>query len=132
MNTTEFLEITSAICPDRAAIIFEGKKYSFTELKERAAKLADALSKLGVQKGDRISILQVNCNQYVEAYFATARLGGIFAPLNFRAKQNELTHMLNNAEASVLFVGERYVDLVNSMRPNLPTVKHYICIDQAK
>ena len=129
MNTTEFLEITSAICPDRAAIVFEGRKYSFVELNERSSKLADALAKLGVQKGDRISILQVNCNQYVEAYFATAKLGGIFAPLNFRAKQNELTHMLNNAEATVLFVGERYVDLVNSMRPNLPTVKHYICID---
>lgn len=133
MNTTEFLEITSAICPDRAAIIFEGKKYSFAELNEGATKLADALSKLGVKKGDRVAILQVNCNQYVEAYFATAKLGGIFVPLNFRAKQNELTHMLRNAEASVLFVGERYVDLVNSMRPDLPTVKHYICIDgQAK
>ena len=128
MNTIDFLEITSAICPDRAAIIFEGKKLSFAELNERSSRLADALSKLGVHKGDRIAILQVNCNQYVEAYFATAKIGGIFVPLNFRAKAEELTHMLSNAEASVLFVGDRYVDLVNSMRPNLPTMKHYICI----
>ena len=128
MNTTEFLEITSAICPDRAAIIFEGKKYSFAELSERSNRLADALSKLGIKKGDRIGILQVNCNQYVEAYFATAKIGGIFVPLNFRAKADELTHMLSNAEANVLFIGERYIDLVNSMRPKLPTVKHYICI----
>ena len=129
MNTTEFLEITSAICPDRSAIIFEGKKYSFAELNERSSRLADALSKLGVQKGDRLAILQVNCNQYVEAYFATAKLGGIFVPLNFRAKADELTHMLSNAEASVLFLGERYINMVNAMRPNLPTVKHYICLD---
>ena len=128
MNTIDFLEITSAICPDRAAIIFEGKKHSFAELDERSSRLANALSKLGVHKGDRIAILQVNCNQYVEAYFATAKLGGIFVPLNFRAKADELTHMLSNAEASVLFVGDRYVDLANSMRPNLPTMKHYICI----
>jgi len=129
MNTTEFLEITTAICPDRTAIIFEGKKYTFVELGERANKLADALLKLGTQKGDRLAILQVNCNQYVEAYFATAKLGGIFVPLNFRAKQAELTHMLSNAEASILFVGERYIDLVNSMRPDLPSIKHYIGID---
>ena len=128
MNTTEFLEISSVVCPDRAAIIFEGKKYSFTELNQRAIQLADALSKLGAQKGDRIAILQVNCHQNIEAYFATAKLGGIFVPLNFRAKQNELSHMLSNAEASILFVGERYIDLVNSMRPNLSAVKHYICI----
>ena len=129
MNTTEFLEITSAICPDRPAIIFEGKKFSFSELNERSNRLADALSKLGVKKGDRLAILQVNCNQYAEAYFATAKVGGIFVPLNFRAKADELTHMLRNAEASVLFVGERYVDLANSMQPNVSTVKHYICMD---
>ena len=129
MNTTEFLTITSAICPDRVAIAFEGKKFTFAELNERANKLADALAKLGIQKGDRLAILQVNCNQYIEAYFATAKLGGIYVPLNFRAKQDELTHMLSNAEASILFVGERYFDLANSMRPNLPSIKHYISID---
>ena len=129
MNTVDFLSISGAICPDRAAIVFEGKRYTFAELNERANRLADALSKLGIQKGDRIAILQVNCNQYVEAYFAVAKIGGIFVPLNFRTKANELTHMLGNAEASVLFLGERYIDLANSMRPNLPTVKHYVCID---
>ena len=129
MNTTEFLDIATAICPDRAAIIFEGKKYTFAELTQRVNKLADALAKLGTQKGDRLAILQVNCNQYMEAYFATAKLGGIYVPLNFRAKQDELTYLLSNAEASILFVGERYFDLVDSMRPNLPSMKHYIAID---
>lgn len=129
MNTTEFLEITTAICPDRTAIVFENERFTFAQLSERCNRLADSLSKLGVQKGDRVAILQVNCNEYVEAYFATAKLGGIFVPLNFRAKQAELTHMLSNAEASILFVGERYVDLANAMKPNLPTIKHYICID---
>ena len=129
MNTTEFLDISSAICPDRPAIIFEGRRYTFTELNERVNKLADALSKLGIQKGDRVAILQVNCNQYVEAYFATAKVGGIFVPLNFRAKQAELTHMLNNAEPNVLLVGERYIEMVNSMKPDLTSVKHYISID---
>ncbi len=129
MNTTEFLTITNAICPDRTAISFEGKRYSYAELTERVNRLADSLSKLGVQKGDRVAILQTNCNQYVEAYFATAKLGGIFVPLNFRAKQEELNYLLNNAEASVLFVGAPYFDLVNSIRSELPSIKHYIGID---
>ena len=128
MNTTEFLGIATAICSDRPAIIFEGKRYTFAQLTERVNRLADALSKLGVQKGDRVAILEVNCNQYVETYFATAKLGGIFVPLNFRAKQTELTHMLNNAEPKILFVGQRYVEMVNSMRPDLPSIKHYISI----
>ena len=129
MNTTEFLMITSAICPDRPAIIFEGKKYSFADLSQRVNRLANVLLGLGVEKGDRVAILQVNCNQYVEAYYAVAKIGAIFVPLNFRAKQDELVHMLNHSESNVLFVGQRYLEMVNDMRPELPLVKHYISLD---
>jgi len=129
VNTTEFLMITSSICPDRPAIIFEGKKYSFADLSQRVNRLANALLGLGVEKGDRVAILQVNCNQYVEAYYAVAKIGAIFVPLNFRAKQDELVHMLNHSESNVLFVGQRYLEMVNNMRPELPLVKHYISLD---
>ena len=129
MNTTEFLTITSAICPDRTAIVFEGNRLTFNELNERTNRLANALAGLGIKKGDRVAILQVNCNQYVEAYYGAAKLGAIFVPLNFRAKKDELVHMLNHSEASVLFMGKRYVEMVNEMRPELPLVKHYISIE---
>ncbi|MFQ5924431.1 MAG: long-chain-fatty-acid--CoA ligase [Dehalococcoidia bacterium] len=129
MNTTEFLMITSAICPDRPAIIFEGKKFTFSQLSERVNRLANALADLGIEKGKRVAILQVNCNQYVEVYYAVAKIGAIFVPLNFRAKRDELVYMLDNSEATTLFVGERYVELVDSMRPDLPLVKHYISIE---
>jgi len=129
MNTTEFLMITSAICPDRAGIIFEGKRYTFADLSERVNRLANALLGLGIGKGDVVAILQVNCNQYMEAYYAAAKLGAIFVPLNFRAKKDELVHMLDNSEAKILIAGERYVDQVNSMRPELPLLRHCISIE---
>jgi acyl-CoA synthetase (AMP-forming)/AMP-acid ligase II len=130
MNTTDFLAIASAIVPDRTAIVFEGKKFSFGQLNERSNRLANALAELGVKKGDIVAILQVNCNHYLEAYYAVAKLGAIFAPLNFRAKADELTYMLNNCEARVLFVGERYLEMVQTMRTNLSKVEHYISIDK--
>jgi acyl-CoA synthetase (AMP-forming)/AMP-acid ligase II len=129
LNTTEFLTITSAICPDRTAIVFEGKRLTFSELSERANRLANALAGLGIKKGDRVAILQVNCNQYVEAYYGVAKTGAIFVPLNFRAKKDELVHMLNHSEASVLLVGERYIEMVNEMRDEMPLMKHYISIE---
>ncbi len=129
MNTTEFLMVTSSIVPDRTAIVFEGKRFTFSQLNARANRFANALMGLGVVKGDRVAILQVNCNQYLEAYYGAAKMGAIFVPLNFRAKREELIHMLNHSESSVLLVGGRYVDLVNSMRSELPLIKHYISID---
>ncbi|MEE8373334.1 MAG: long-chain-fatty-acid--CoA ligase [Dehalococcoidia bacterium] len=129
MNTTEFLLITGSIVPDRPAIFCDGKKVTYAEVSDRVNRLANALIGLGVQKGDMVSILQVNCSQFVEAYFAAAKVGAIFVPLNFRAKSDELGYMLNNCEAKVLLVGERYVDLVNEMRPQLPKAEAFICIE---
>ena len=129
MNTAEFLGITTAICPDKVAIVFEGKRYTFGQLNERVNRLGNALSQVGVQKGDRVALLQVNGNQCLETYFAVAKLGAIYVPLNFRAKGNELAYMLNSSESSTLLVGERYVDLVDSIKPELTSVKNFIAID---
>jgi acyl-CoA synthetase (AMP-forming)/AMP-acid ligase II len=85
--------------------------------------------KLGVEKGDRVGMLQVNCNQYLETYYATAKLGAIFVPLNFRAKTDELAYMIDNAEIKVLFVGSRYLEMIDPMLAQLVDVKHLISID---
>lgn len=130
MNTTNFMEIANAICPDRAFMVFEGQKWTYAEANQRIINLANALGRLGIQKGDRIGIIQVNCNQYIEAYFAAARLGAIFVPFNFRSKGNELTQMINNAGAKLLFVGARYLAMVEEISSRLATVRHYICLDK--
>ncbi|MCX8126419.1 MAG: AMP-binding protein [Dehalococcoidia bacterium] len=129
MVTVDFLDIASSICPDRTFISFEKERYSFQTVVERVNRLASALSHLGIHKGDRIAIFDVNCNEYVEAYYATARLGAIFVPLNYRAKEDELSYLLNHSQPVCLLVGNRYLDLVNSVRPQAKSVKHFISID---
>jgi acyl-CoA synthetase (AMP-forming)/AMP-acid ligase II len=119
MNTTDFLSISAAICPDREAIIFEDERYSFGELAKRVNNLAAAMREYGVAKGDRVAFLQVNTNACVEVYFATARLGAIYLPLNFRAKENELAYMINNAGLKMVFTGERYLPLIENILPLL-------------
>lgn len=117
MNTTDFLSIAGAICPERDCVVFEGKRFTYAQISDRVNQLAHALDNMGVKKGDRIGMLSVNCNQYVEAYFAAAKLGGIFVPLNYRLKAEELEYTINRAEIRVLFVGNRYRDLVDSLKP---------------
>ncbi|OGN99943.1 MAG: hypothetical protein A2Y90_03290 [Chloroflexi bacterium RBG_13_52_12] len=129
MNTTDFLNIASAICPDKTAIVFEDKRYTFSQLNERVNRLANGLAKLGAKKGAVIAFLQVNCNQCVETYFAVAKTGAIYLPMNFRAKEKELTYMLNTAEASVLIVGERYIPMIQSIRPELHHLQHLVSIE---
>ena len=68
MNTTDFLSIANAICPERDVIVFEGKRWTYAQINERVNRLANALTTLGMQKGDRIAMLNVNCNQHIETY----------------------------------------------------------------
>jgi len=128
MVITEFLDLSAMLVPERTAIAFEGKRYSYAQLKERVNRLADSLNRLGLKKGDRAAILEVNCNEYVEACFGVVRAGGIFVPLNFRIRQDELVYLVQKAEPQVLFVGSRYADMVAGVRSQLPSVKHFIVI----
>ncbi|MFC2003677.1 class I adenylate-forming enzyme family protein [Chloroflexota bacterium] len=129
MNTTDFLTIASAICPERDCMVFEGKRQTYAQTNERVNRLANALAQLGVENGDRMAVLQVNCSQYVEVYFACAKLDAIMVPLNFRARPDELAYMLENAEAKIVLTGDRYLDMTRGMLPQLPSVKHCIAID---
>ncbi|MBI2829808.1 MAG: long-chain-fatty-acid--CoA ligase [Chloroflexi bacterium] len=132
MNTAEFLTISAAIVPERQAIIFEGKTTTFGEMNERTNRLANALAGLGVKKGDRVALLHVNTPACIEAYFAVSKLGAIYVPLNYRAKGDELEYMINFAEVHTLLVGDRYIELINPLRPQLSTVKNYISIDSKR
>lgn len=129
MNTTDFLSIANAICPERDCIVFEGTRWTYAQINERVNRLANALTKLGIEKNDRIGMLHVNCNQYIESYFASAKLGTIFVPLSFRSKADELIYMINNAGIKVLLVGDRYLDIINPILAQLFTVKQCISID---
>jgi acyl-CoA synthetase (AMP-forming)/AMP-acid ligase II len=129
MNTAEFLTISAAIVPDREALVCDGTRLTYMEMQERVNRLANALADLGVKRGSKVAIMALNSPQYIETYYACAKLGATFVPLNYRAKREELTYMVNNSEASVFFVGERYLELTAAIRGELKGIRHFICYD---
>jgi acyl-CoA synthetase (AMP-forming)/AMP-acid ligase II len=129
MNTSEFLMIASSVVPDRVAVACEGESRTFAELQERVNRLANGLQSLGVGRGDRVAVMALNSVAYVETYYASAKVGAVFVPLNYRAKKEELVYMLNNSETKAMFVGERYLDLTAAIRPEFKTVEHLVCYD---
>ncbi|MEX2237338.1 MAG: long-chain-fatty-acid--CoA ligase [Dehalococcoidia bacterium] len=115
MNTAEFLLITSAIVPDRDALVGDSGRTSFAGMALRVNSLANALASQGVGRGMAVATMSLNSPQFIETYYAVAKLGGVFVPLNYRAKHEEIHYMLTNSEASHLFVGPRYVELVQGL-----------------
>src|SRR4029453_6955331 len=131
MNTVSFLTIPAGIVPEQEALVFGGERFSYADVGGRGRRPAGALAGPGVQRGTPVAALHTNSHRYVEAYYATALLGGVFIPVNYRAKPPELEHMLRASEASVLLVGERYLPVVDALRSGLPALRTLIGFDGA-
>ena len=129
MNTSQFIGIPGIMFPDQEILAFEGERVTYGELVDRIKRLASGLRDQGIQAGDRVAILQTNCTQYIEAYYATATLGATFVPLNYRAKPPELEYMITAANTKILIIGDRYVDVVNQLKPSLSCVEKYVTIE---
>ncbi len=131
MNPAEFLTISSSVVPDHDALVSgDGKKrITYGEMASRVNRLASSMQSLGVGCGSKVAMMALNSPEYVEAYYACAKLGACFVPLNCRMKQEELVYMLNTSEASLVFIGDRYVNLLNAIKPKLTTVKDVVALE---
>jgi acyl-CoA synthetase (AMP-forming)/AMP-acid ligase II len=130
VNTVAFLSIPASIVPDQEVIVFEGERFIYAETLARVRRVAAALHRLGVGRGTRVAALDTNTHRYVEAYYAVAMLGGVFIPLNYRARLPELEHMLKSGRARVLLVGDRYLAGVEALRDKLPDLEALITFDE--
>jgi len=123
------LTINAARRPDAVAVSFGARRLTYAALDERACRLANGLAALGVGRGDRVAALLHNCTPFVEALFATAKLGAVFVPINFRLVAREVGALLDACGPKVLLAGEGFADLLTALeaRPNFP--RHRIWVD---
>jgi len=123
VNTVNFVSIPCSIVPDQEILVFGGERLTYAQLNELVARLAGAFNNLGLKQRDVLAILDTNSHLYVASYYAAAKAGLTFLPLNYRAKEPELEYMINTAKARLLLVGDRYRDLVNRIAPRLHDVR---------
>ncbi|OGP69218.1 MAG: hypothetical protein A2169_06145 [Deltaproteobacteria bacterium RBG_13_47_9] len=117
--------------PDKIALVSRGLSWSYQALNERVNRLANALIKKGLKKGDRIGALVHNCPQFIEIYFAAAKTGGIFCPYNHHLKEKELSRILNYSTPRFLFLDADFGDSVYSLKGRLEFLEHYIALQQS-
>ncbi len=127
-NLGQFLAKRAQLGPAREALVEveRGRRFTYLELDQRANRCAAALAALGVSRGDRVAVLMMNGVEYVESYYALAKLGAIMVPLNWRLVPDELEFILGDAGATLLLYDTEFDDAVAELRRRKIPVKHFV------
>ena len=99
-----FLKRAKDIYPDYEAVIYEDRKYSWTEVYKRTVKFASALTKIGVNKGDTGSFLAFNTPEIFEGHYSVPMTGAVLNTINIRLDAKTIAYILNHSDAKVLVV----------------------------
>ncbi|MBI5844512.1 MAG: AMP-binding protein [Deltaproteobacteria bacterium] len=112
----------ASLTPEKTAIIFEDTPVTYRELYFGANRFARYLISKGMKKGDRLSMVALNCVEFLEVYFACARLGIIFVPLNWRLTAPELQYQINDSGAKMIVFQDAFI-------PSLAPIKSSVKVD---
>ena len=116
----DVLGMYSRMFPDKIGARDLERAMTFREWNNRSCRLANALSGIGLSKGDRICILAYNCVEWMEIYAATAMAGLVAVPINFRLVGPEIEYIVKNCDAKALIVQNELLHAVEAVRANLP------------
>jgi long-chain acyl-CoA synthetase len=120
MNVTHGLRRALQINAEGLATVFKDRRRNWAEIGDRVARLASALRSLGVNEGDRVAILMLNSDRYLELYLATAWAGAVIVPLNIRWSPFENEDALRDCRAKVLVVDAAFAATGETMAKALP------------
>ena len=109
--------------PEKTAVIFEDSPISYKKLNNEINRCAHYLQSLGLKKGDRVAVLLLNSPKFIHFYYASAKLGLILVPLNFRLVGPELAYQLKNSGARLLAFHDMFQANVEPIRDEVPVDK---------
>jgi acyl-CoA synthetase (AMP-forming)/AMP-acid ligase II len=109
--------------PDQPCLIYGERRTSNAEFRDRVARLAGGLLAAGVRPGDRVAIIALNSDRFVESFFGCFWAGAVAAPLNVRWTLAEMAYALNDCRASALLIDDTCLPVAEALRQDVPTLR---------
>jgi fatty-acyl-CoA synthase len=128
-NIGKLLSKREAYSPDKIALIYEDSPLTYRDLNQKSNRVAQFFLDKGLKKGDRIAVDLLNGPEFLACYFAAAKLGLIFVPLNYRLVSQELKYQLNRCNCSMLVFNDQFTDYIDPIRDSLDmTEENFVCV----
>lgn len=127
----KILEWSAHNYPKKPALIYhaKGQSWTYQQFNENVNRFAFSLQQLGVKKGDVVSTFLYNSSEFVVALFASAKLGAVFNPINYRLVASELQYILNDANSKVLLYEKEVEDVIQSTIALGVNVENFVHVD---
>jgi len=117
--------------PDQEIVYRDRIRYTYTEFGRRVARLANALTGLGVGQGDTVAIMDWDSHRYLECFFAVPMMGAVLHTVNVRLSKEQLVYTINHAEDDIILVNEEFLPLLAGVKDQLATVKKLVLISDS-
>ena len=124
------LETVADAVPDRTAVITNHAEATYTQLDQRATRLANHLASQGVGIGDHVAIHSRNRMEWVEAFFACFKIRAVPINVNYRYVETELRHVYGDSECVAVICEPEYTDAIEAIRGDLPRLHHQLVIGE--
>jgi acyl-CoA synthetase (AMP-forming)/AMP-acid ligase II len=133
-NLGQVLSVNAKKFPTTVALKDQARSFTFPETNKRVNQLAHALLALGLKKGDKVAVFLENSIEIVEVFLATAKVGLVIVPINFRLLCGEVEYIVSDSDAKAMIVHDEFAETVDTIRPILVNIdpSRYIVVGEAK
>lgn len=124
MNLGEWTFKRALTYPQRCFLKEEDKQYDNHQFNQQVNKMAHALIDLDIKKGERVATLMVNSSEFLEIFFACAKIGAIIVPVNFNLAMPELEYIIDDSAPRVLIYSSNFVEKVEQLKAACSKIEH--------
>lgn len=124
----DLIEVIADAIPNEPALITNDVKFTFAELDERITRLANHLLSIGIKRGEHVGVHAQNTHEWVEAFYACAKISAVAINVNYRYVAAELRYLYDNADCVAVIADPEYLSAINDVRDALPNLRNVIVL----
>ena len=132
LSPLEFARRTRRLHGHREGVVDGELRLTYEQFFDRCDRWSSCLQQLGVAPGDRVATIAPNTHAQLEAFYAVPQIGAVLVPINYRLTPADFVYIINHSGASVVCVDADYLDAVDSVRDQLPEVRHFVAFEGAR
>jgi fatty-acyl-CoA synthase len=129
LSPLEFARRARRLYSDFEAVIDGEKRLDYAGFFNRCDRWSSTLQSLGVRQGDRVVYIAPNTHAQLESFYSVPQIGAVLVPVNYRLTAQDFAYLINHSGASVVCAHEDYLEAVDSIRDEIPNVRHFVALE---